>query len=159
MVVASFMEEGEEMAVSGPPAAWYPDPHLPGVLRWWDGRAWTQHTYVSAPVAPPQPVAGSLLSEPTAAPRVREPVPSTTSGSASWPHGGAAATYTADAYGTRVWFDGQTMSVEATSVPGQAALGARRRDIAASQIRALDLNSPTLLKTGALTVVTDLAGQ
>ncbi len=27
-----------------PPADWYPDPYSPGVLRYWDGSAWTAHT-------------------------------------------------------------------------------------------------------------------
>lgn len=27
-----------------PPAAWYPDPHNPQVLRYWTGAAWTEHT-------------------------------------------------------------------------------------------------------------------
>ncbi len=26
------------------PAAWYPDPQVPGQKRWWDGRQWTEHT-------------------------------------------------------------------------------------------------------------------
>lgn len=34
-----------------PPAGWYPDPTVPGVLRFWDGTAWTTHT--SAPAAAP----------------------------------------------------------------------------------------------------------
>ena len=25
---------------AGPPPAWYPDPHNPGNMRWWDGTAW-----------------------------------------------------------------------------------------------------------------------
>ena len=31
-------------AVTGVPAAWYPDPQGSPLLRWWDGAAWTAHT-------------------------------------------------------------------------------------------------------------------
>jgi hypothetical protein len=31
-------------APTHPPAGWYADPHLPGVFRYWDGDAWTEHT-------------------------------------------------------------------------------------------------------------------
>lgn len=29
--------------MSGPAAGWYPHPHDPAMLRWWDGDAWTEH--------------------------------------------------------------------------------------------------------------------
>lgn len=35
---------------SGPvgPSGWYPDPGDPSQLRWWDGSAWSEHTYAAA---------------------------------------------------------------------------------------------------------------
>jgi secreted trypsin-like serine protease len=48
------------MSRSLPPANWYPDRHVPGLLRWWDGRAWTAHTHQI-----PQPISESST---TAAP-------------------------------------------------------------------------------------------
>lgn len=36
-----------------PPSGWYPDPYgVPGLLRWWDGSAWTQHTHDEGAPAP-----------------------------------------------------------------------------------------------------------
>ncbi|TPG31758.1 DUF2510 domain-containing protein [Mycolicibacterium hodleri] len=33
------------------PANWYPDPHSPGILRYWDGIQWTEHRSAAAPSA------------------------------------------------------------------------------------------------------------
>ena len=33
-------------------ANWYPDPHTPGTLRYWDGQAWTEHTAPDPAAAP-----------------------------------------------------------------------------------------------------------
>lgn len=111
------------------PAAWYPDPSSTGVLRWWDGHAWTAHTHLSKP-------------EPAAAVEPLSPVSA------------VPTALTADAYGTRVSFDGQTFTAEATNFAAQGALGAQNRTIQAREITALDLRAPTMLKNGTLAVVT-----
>ncbi|HEY5182779.1 MAG TPA: DUF2510 domain-containing protein, partial [Dermatophilaceae bacterium] len=97
------------------PAAWYADPSSAGVLRWWDGHAWTEHTHLSTP-------------EPTVA--------------AVSPVSAVSSALTADAYGTRVSFDGQTFTAEATNFAAQGALGAQNRTIQAREITALDLRAP-----------------
>ena len=117
------------MSEPSAPAAWYPDPRSTGVLRWWDGHAWTEHTHLSNP----EPAAAVEPLSPAAA------VPSP---------------LTAEAYGTRVWFDGQTLTVEATNLVAKGALGAQSRTIQACDITALDLRAPTILKNGTLGVVT-----
>ena len=40
------------------PAAWYPDPDVPSLLRWWDGTAWTGYAFVhrQGDELPPPPV-------------------------------------------------------------------------------------------------------
>lgn len=37
------------------PPGWYPDPQLPGSVRWWDGTRWTEATQQAQPAAPPGP--------------------------------------------------------------------------------------------------------
>lgn len=37
----------------GPLPAWYPDPHDPARLRWWDGDAWTEHVQTPPDQSPP----------------------------------------------------------------------------------------------------------
>jgi len=57
---------------TGVPAAWYPDPQGPPLLRWWDGSTWTPQTMdpraatvaVVAPVVPVSPVAPPVEPEP-----------------------------------------------------------------------------------------------
>ncbi len=41
------------------PPGWYPDPGHAGLVRWWSGRGWTEHTAAAAPAAssPPLPYA------------------------------------------------------------------------------------------------------
>jgi len=31
--------------MTSPAPGWYPDPHVPQLMRWWDGTAWTEDTY------------------------------------------------------------------------------------------------------------------
>jgi hypothetical protein len=35
-----------------PPAGWYADPVTAGIVRYWDGTAWTEHTAPHAPIPP-----------------------------------------------------------------------------------------------------------
>ncbi|MCC2321249.1 DUF4041 domain-containing protein [Cellulomonas xiejunii] len=40
-----------------PPANWYPDPHVPGQVRYWDGAHWTEHVAQAQPPAAVYPQA------------------------------------------------------------------------------------------------------
>ena len=56
------------MSDQSPPAGWYPDPQVPGLLRWWDGR-WTEHVQQAAT---PNPVPDTRSFPP---PTIRTPPP------------------------------------------------------------------------------------
>ena len=55
--VSAVLEKGTMLGVSTPPN-WYPDPQVPGLLRYWDGTRWTAHTSpaTGAPTPAPKPV-------------------------------------------------------------------------------------------------------
>lgn len=85
-------DDTENMTISGPsqaPAGWYPDPGGSGLLRFYDGVAWTSHTAPAVPAAPAAPAAGfgAPTQPPLGAPAPASPVPV---GVAVLPHGRVA---------------------------------------------------------------------
>jgi hypothetical protein len=44
------------------PFGWYPDPANSGMLRWWNGRAWTDHLEYPRPEVQPALKTGSSTS-------------------------------------------------------------------------------------------------
>jgi hypothetical protein len=50
-----------------PLSGWYPDPYgVPGLLRWWDGSTWTQHTHQAGGTDPAQSAAPTSTVKPGA---------------------------------------------------------------------------------------------
>jgi hypothetical protein len=41
-----------ELPAAAIPAGWYADATTPGLMRWWDGTTWTEHTAAAVSVAP-----------------------------------------------------------------------------------------------------------
>lgn len=63
------------------PPGWYNDASTPGVVRWWDGEKWTEHTRPIAPAAatsPPLGLAGTALPDPVTGVQAGAPVKPTT---------------------------------------------------------------------------------
>jgi hypothetical protein len=45
---------GYRRGVRLPPPGWHPDPDDPQLLRWWDGKEWTDHTSIANLPPPPE---------------------------------------------------------------------------------------------------------
>ena len=43
------------LGMTNAPAGWHPDPESPGILRYWDGQAWTNHRAPAPTAAAPPP--------------------------------------------------------------------------------------------------------
>lgn len=54
------------MSTSAPVPGWYPDPTDAGIIRWWDGAAWTEHTQPAPGIVAPA-VAEPAVAAPVAA--------------------------------------------------------------------------------------------
>jgi hypothetical protein len=57
-----------------PPSGWYPDPYgVPGLLRWWDGSTWTEHTHQASGTDAAQGAAPATTVQPGAQPTSVQP--------------------------------------------------------------------------------------
>lgn len=69
-----------DVTSSSAPPGWYPDPQgLPGVQRYWDGAAWTQHTH-TGPIGIPSSTTAQPSGPPQPAATTRPPAPAGATG-------------------------------------------------------------------------------
>ena len=48
-----FSVKSADHTADNAPVGWFPDPHVPGVLRYYDGMRWTEHTLAEPTVQTP----------------------------------------------------------------------------------------------------------